>query len=229
MPLDPDAPVSCGTGMSFDPPDNSEWMPIESCDVDTKGYPFKHAMIDIETMSTHPSNALVLSCAVLPFAPEYRERLTIGVPRHWRFLLLPQLIAGRKVDESTQKFWASQPKEAQARLDAGKLVSIADFHAELKDALEGIEALWAWGVVFDIGNLTTLIRDAGLTEPWHYRAPACARAFTAHTAQTRHRDISEHGFVAEIIPHDPVGDCIRQAHSVWEHWGSPEPLAHHSV
>jgi hypothetical protein len=49
------------------------------------GYPYKHAMIDIETMSTHPSNALVLSCALVPFAPERSDRLLLGRTYHWRF------------------------------------------------------------------------------------------------------------------------------------------------
>jgi hypothetical protein len=190
---------------------------------------FAHAMIDIETMSTHPSNALILSCALLPFSPENREALMIGEPEHWRFLLLPQLIAGRQVDESTQKFWAEQPKEAQARLDAGKLVDIAEFHRNLTAALEGVKHLWARGTVFDIGNLVTLFRQNGLMEPWNYNAPDDVRTITRHKAQTRDKDISEHGFVAEIIPHDPVSDCIKQAHEVWEHYGSPEPIAHHPV
>jgi hypothetical protein len=195
------------------------------------GYPYKHAMIDIETMSTHPSNALVLSCAVVPFAPESRDRLLLGRTYHWRFDTVTQLIAGRQVDKSTQDFWSDQPMEAQLRLLAGKLVTIPEFHAELTTALDGIEALWANGIVFDIGNLCSLFRQNDLVEPWRYNAPADARTVYKHTPITRDKDISEHGFVAEIIPHDPVSDCIKQAHGVWEHWAEAikPSVTHHSV
>jgi hypothetical protein len=195
------------------------------------GYPYKHAMIDIETMSTHPSNALVLSCALVPFAPERSDRLLLGRTYHWRFDLVPQLVAGRKVDESTQNFWSDQPLGAQLRLLEGKLVTLSEFHDELKDALSGIDHLWARGIVFDIGNLVTLFRNNGLVEPWSYSAPDDVRTICRHTPQTRDKDISEHGFVAEIIPHDPVSDCIKQAHEVWAHWQEAikPPVAHHPV
>lgn len=195
---------------------------------------FKHAMIDIETMSSHPSNALILSCALVPFDPEHRERLTLGSTYHWRFETVPQLIAGRQVDRSTQEFWSDQPLEAQLRLLAGKLVTLNEFHEQLKDALDGIEHVWARGIVFDIGNLSALFLNEGLALPWKYNAPDDVRTITRHAPKTRIGGIDSHGFVADIIPHDPVSDCIKQAHDVWEHWGSDaprvhEPIPHHSV
>ena len=185
---------------------------------------YKHVMIDIETMSLHPHNALILSIGMIEFDPEPIEGLVIGA----RSLILPnleqQLMLGREVSAGTQKFWRD-PKNAEAsvhwRMD-NERVNLAAVCQRVKMFCEKAARVWANGILFDLSNLAELnhqLGDCALGELWHYQAPRDMRDRVYDMPQTRLVPI---GDALDIpgVPHEPVYDCISQAWQVWSHWGN---------
>jgi hypothetical protein len=187
---------------------------------------FDHVMIDIETMSLHPNNALILSIGLIEFTPEPIEGLRIGK----RKLIIPsieqQLILGREVSASTQKWWMAQSKEARAHWAeyVGERRSMAGTLKDVRDFCRNASRVWANGTQFDLSNLVGLNMQMGAygqsndrdePELWHYQAPRDMRSFCRETPPTR---IIPPSMKIDGVPHDPVYDCIVQAHKVWGHW-----------
>ena len=186
---------------------------------------FGHWMVDIETMSTHPTNALILSIGMVQFDPTDRQQLHLGERRLLVFDPAEQLLLKREVDPKTQEFWAAQPDAASSHWRWPDVqLRTEQVWGVMHDAIENgdrYDLVWAYGTVFDLGNLSALFRQCGLKEPWHYRAPRDARTFCDLTVATRIMELEKHlPAGTKIIPHDPISDCIVQAHAVWERWPS---------
>jgi hypothetical protein len=190
---------------------------------------FDDVMIDIETMSLHPHNALILSVGMIEFDPsgKYNEGpgisdLKIGA----RSLILPnleqQLLMGREVSKGTQEFWRKQSREASAHWmdnEAGRM-NIAGVCHHIELFCRGKSRVWANGTQFDLSNLAELNRqlgECGVGDLWHYQAPRDMRTFVKETPATR---IVPIGDALDIpgVPHEPVYDCIAQAWQVWSHY-----------
>jgi 3' exoribonuclease, RNase T-like len=174
----------------------------------------KQAMVDIESMSVHPSNALVLSLGVVGFEIK-DEGPVFGKRYDWVFDLPAQLRMGRGVDPDTQAFWAKQPFEAAAHwMNSAGAVPIARALNEIAECLIQYETVWANGIVFDIGNLETLFRSTQIAVPWRYNAVRDARTIYRSFTKLRLRPVD-----LDIGPqHHPVTDCISQIWGLWEHW-----------
>ena len=182
-------------------------------------------MIDIETMSLHPNNALILSIGMIEFDPSPIDGLFIGS----RSLILPnieqQLLLGREVSAGTQKFWKDQKREASAHwtdLEKERL-NLASVCNLVRLFCQGATRVWANGTQFDLSNLVELNRQLGgdgQDALWHYQAPRDMRTFVKETPATRLVPI---GDALDIpgVPHEPVYDCISQAWQVWAHWSQP--------
>lgn len=184
---------------------------------------YDHVMIDIESMSLSKHNALILSVGMIEFNPESAvSGLMVGA----RSLLLPsieqQLLLGREVSRSTQKFWRDQPREASEHWSryAGERLSLAATCRLIKLFCQQGSRVWANGTQFDLTNLEVLneqLGDDGQNELWHYQKPRDMRTFVRENPATRLIPTNTH---AEItgVPHEPVYDCVSQAWAVWEHW-----------
>jgi hypothetical protein len=183
---------------------------------------FDHVMIDIETMSLHPNNALILSIGMIEFNPEPIDGLIIGS----RALILPnleqQLLLGREVSAGTQKFWSGQPREASNHwVNREEVMSLAAAMQRVKIFCEGKSRVWANGTQFDLSNIIGLNAQLGAmmaqSSLWHYQAPRDMRTFVKETPATRLVPI---GDALDIpgVPHEPIYDCISQAWQVWSHW-----------
>ena len=184
---------------------------------------YKHVMIDIETMSLHPHNALILSIGMIEFDPEPIEAMCIGKCA----LILPnleqQLMLGREVSAGTQKFWRD-PKNSKASIhwmdnEDGR-VSLAAVCWRVREFCQCATRVWANGILFDLSNLAELDRqlgNSGVGGLWHYQAPRDMRDRVYDMPQTRLVPI---GDALDIpgVPHEPVYDCISQAWQVWSHW-----------
>jgi hypothetical protein len=188
-------------------------------------FPFEHVMIDIETMSLHPHNALILSIGMIEFDPTPINGLVMGK----RSLILPnleqQLLLGREVSTGTQKFWKDPALKAAsdhwANAD-GARTNLALVCQRVSMFCEGRShvRVWANGTQFDLSNLVELNRqlgDAGQEALWHYQAPRDMRTFCRETPATR-LSCSTDETGANGVPHEPVYDCINQAWQVWAHW-----------
>ncbi len=186
---------------------------------------FDHVMIDIETMSLHPHNALILSIGMIEFDPTGNSGadpiadLRIGE----RKLLLPDLEAqlglGREVSAITQKWWMDQSPEARKHWAAtgNTREHLSSVLYRIRSFCAGRDCVWAKGPQFDLSNLVGLNEQVSGEPLWHYQAPNDMRTFVGRTPATRLVPI---GGALDIpgVPHEPVYDCISQAWQVWSHW-----------
>jgi DNA polymerase III epsilon subunit-like protein len=190
--------------------------------------PMQDVMIDIETMATHPNNSLILSIGLLEFDPT-GDKLALGNRTVIRPPIIEQLLMGRAVESGTQKFWAEQPKAAIDDWREGPRDDMAEVFSRIEAYTKDAKRVWAHGVVFDIGNVASLLRQSGYKEPWHYRAPRCARQHAEEHPTRRIDPLDESTLGSRDLPHTAVYDCIVQAHRVWQHWPKAEELMHHPV
>lgn len=169
----------------------------------------RHVMLDIESLSLHPSNAVILSIGMVEFSPWTRS-FSIGATCIITPNVMDQIMLGRVIDQGTVEFWQKQPAAASEHWRNSKLG-----FASLEQTCEGI--------LFDLGNIDGLFRQVRKHgAPWHYRAPRDARTFWEETPQTREINLVEDGGALagfpNLVEHEPISDCIRQAHRVWQHW-----------
>lgn len=186
-----------------------------------------HLMLDIETMSLHPSNALILSIGMVRFDPWVSNfRDCIESPgRRLVPSITSQLLLGREVSKSTQEFWQKQEEKASAHWRNNQPVgdNLGAMCAAIKDEAAECQTVWANGIIFDLGNVIDFYHQVtGAAEPpWHYRAPRDMRTFCEETPPTKGTEVGDAIDLIEefkIIPHEPISDCIVQIHRVWEHW-----------
>lgn len=168
-------------------------------------------MLDIETLSTHNSNAVVLSVGAVKWIMNKREPIFLGSSL-WVLSLRDQFARGRTTMDSTIKWWQSQSDAARKhwQFPDKPPVEIGTFAQEFGQWFDPDAEAWANGIVFDLGNLSTLLGVA----PWKYNAAADARTIYKHTAQIRQRPADVNNGAA----HDPIADCKSQIWGVWEHW-----------
>lgn len=169
-------------------------------------------MLDIETMSLSTHNALVLSVAVASFTLSPEAPL-IGDVRVWYPSLREQLALGRQVDEGTRTWWL-RPEMERARRG---WVNPPQYESTLKNLGEEMNAymgypeeVWANGIVFDIGNLESLI-----PAPWKYNATRDARTVYALPGR---RTLPDN---IEFVAHDAADDVRLQVWRLWAHWVFP--------
>lgn len=182
----------------------------------------KDVMIDIETLSTDPAEALVLSIGVLEFDCSDAAGPRFLKEALWTPSIVEQLLHGRKVDRSTQDWWRAQPAETQAHWANPEIL------CDVKTALLGLgnflrdvapTRLWANGIVFDLGILENLYRSYGLETPWRYNIARDARTFYDIVPSTRQLGA---GDANACIAHHPIGDCKSQVIRLWEHGYDPK-------
>lgn len=177
-------------------------------------------MVDIETMSTHNTNAVILSVAVCKF--NLHDLAQTGMPEPhvgsevlWVLDIKEQLLLGRRIDPATQEFWAKQPREASDHWRNHEGSELSAFKHDFERYLEGVEELWANGILFDLGNIASLWPEP----PWHYRLPRDAR--------TVYRLIEPRADRPELDPdpaaHDPRVDVRRQVYELWRRTAEKPP------
>lgn len=179
----------------------------------------QNLMVDIETMGTHSSEALILSAAFVPFrlltkGPEMLDPLLMALE------IAPQLLI-RRVERGTQEWWMKQSLEAQRHwVFPEKRYTPVDFWVTLYSYIEGKLdpkfEIWANGVSFDIGNLENLFHSIGCEIPWYYNSMRDYRTLTRVLPQARSWDQAYP--VQQTCSHDPVYDCIKQIFRLWEVW-----------
>jgi hypothetical protein len=191
---------------------------------------YDHVMIDIETMSTHPNNALILSIGLVEFDPTPDKAPRIGNRTLLRPEIIPQLLLGRHVDPKTQKWWMDQSHPAIDDWALGERQDFLTVHSVVSSYTRDKKGIWANGDLFDLGNLASLILQLRCDLPWHYRAPRCMRGFMEGREQTRMPSMDDTPLdTVAHVPHAALDDCLRQIQTVWAHWPVRESVMHHSV
>lgn len=126
----------------------------------------QHLMIDIETLAKTP-DSVILSLGAVKFNPYSMDDPTDGL--YFRIDVDEQIELGRVVDDSTLKWWSTQPNDVRddAFSDDDRL-SLDEVRRHLNKMVVGIEAVWAQGTVFDIGILENLYRQKNWPKPWQF-------------------------------------------------------------
>lgn len=188
---------------------------------------FEDVMIDIETMSLHPHNALILSIGMLEFNPEPAEEVRLGSSMLLVLDLAEQLALGREVSGSTQEWWSKQSKDAQEHWRGRDISRVNLPHAiwTVRYFCQHAQRVWANGTQFDLSNILHLnaqlgssgqLNEQGQQALWHYQAPRDMRTYCLETPVTRSEPPAAISSIPRA-PHDPVYDCTRQAWRVWSH------------
>lgn len=171
-------------------------------------------MVDIETLSTDISNAVILSVGAVEFDFR-REGPQIGTKHLWAPSLREQFALGRLVSGGTTSWWAKQSAEARNGWAYADETRLLKFLAEFRAVCARCDEIWANGIVFDLGNLETLFGQLGSTTPWRYNAARDERTMRGHLPMRRQ---SPAELLEGLVPHDPLSDCVQQICRLWERW-----------
>lgn len=120
----------------------------------------RHAMIDLETMGTHPDSAIVSIGGVI-FDPRYNiiTNDTFYVKLDWRF-------QERRIDPDTQKWWKKQSPSARAGIKGTE--SLRGALDDLTFWLPNDVKVWGNGPTFDISMLEDAYRQHEMDIPWYF-------------------------------------------------------------
>lgn len=132
----------------------------------------RHFMVDIETLSTSCSRAVITQIGII----EFNQSSVFNNGLHLGLRIDSQILAGRIVNEDTLRWWGSIGKSPF--LDNNVEVPVALEHldryinANARGSVVTGEPvrIWANGIVFDIGNLSSLYEHYGLSVPWQYNS-----------------------------------------------------------
>lgn len=186
-------------------------------------------MVDIETLDTRHT-AAVLSIGLVAFT-------MAGCPPWPKIVIRPsleqQLAIGRTVSAGTLAFWMDQEDESRHRAlstgdESHRETIFQTFNeARLFTALNCVDTdlrVWSKGPSFDMAILDSLFDQSEIepakngllppTRPFPFRGYRCVRTIV---------DLAELGdwrpdFDRELVPHDPVDDCVWQIAEVQEAW-----------
>lgn len=172
-------------------------------------------MVDIETMSVHNSEALILSVGAVEFETSSELGPTFTSEHVWVLDPVEQLLSGRRVDRGTQQFWSAQPESARAHLRGGTRIGIQKFRSDFAAVVDDVEELWANGVVFDIANLASLWLE---NPPWRYNAVRDLRTVLRIPLLQAlpGRNAALESATSQLVAHDPLSDCVMQVWKLWE-------------
>lgn len=186
-------------------------------------------MLDIETMSTHESKALVLSVGVVVFDLK-PESPVIKHEGLWILNVNEQLVRGREVSLKTQHWWMEQSnaaKELWVTMQQNRVQHVLEQIALRYEGrwghpeapLEGrCEEIWANGTVFDIGNMNHLYLDFEVEVPWRYNQVRDMRTIVRVNPEHQKPTATMECERTDRIPHHPLADCRNQIDKLWQHW-----------
>lgn len=173
----------------------------------------RHLMLDFETLSLK-KNAMLLSCGVVLFSRD-EERLNQAL---WHIDLAEQKFYGRDMDPATLYWWLQQSDEARARAFVAKeeQIPISKFLFELREFVfwNDVTHVWCKGPAADAAWLEDLSDDAQVPCPVSYRYWRDVRTIEDRLPAGLELDLSD------IVPHDPISDCIAQIRSVRASWSN---------
>lgn len=140
-------------------------------------------MLDLETMATTPTAAIVQIGAVL-FNADRVDDWQVPLDHHLRdfectIALQSSLLAGLDLDSGTLAWWRQQSTEAKASI-SGEAVSLNialenftqwfwSLQPHLEKRPQSVIKLWAYGAAFDVAVLENAYNKCGLEAPWYYR------------------------------------------------------------
>lgn len=167
-------------------------------------------MIDLETLSTE-TDCVVLSIGAIFFDIE-KDKL--GAEFYSTLSIQDQLDRGRKISDSTLRWWLSQDlnvfKEALAPNKVSNEDVLFGFDKFLRDNCSAIKKLNVWGngSSFDISILESLFKCYGRVVPWSYNGVMDLRTFKRFVGNNRKIE------VPKDVKHNALADAEYQAQYV---------------
>ncbi len=175
-------------------------------------------MLDIETLSAHPTDAVVLSIGVMSFIMREAAPTMTGHGL-WVLSLNEQIADGRDISAETLDFWAAQPPAAREHWRNVEAIPVISALSRLTAFIQpnpkpDYPPIWANGICFDIGNLESLYRAYSMSIPWRYNDVRDARTIYRVLPKLRERP----PYADTGTAHDPIADCNKQIWGLWERW-----------
>jgi exodeoxyribonuclease VIII len=178
-------------------------------------------MIDLETMGTSPTAAIVALGAVF-FDTETGQ---LGDTFYHAISLESSVAAGGVVDMSTVLWWLKQSDAARAELtDELRRVSLREalhaFHSFINREFSGDVRVWGNGSDFDNVILASAYKSLGLEAPWKFYNNRCYRTLKAFLPLV---DVAREG-----THHNALHNAVHQARVLCEgdqalsHGASPQ-------
>jgi len=162
-----------------------------------------HLMVDIETLSTEKT-AAILSIGACYFDPATNE---IGNTFYRNVDTQSCLDAGLTESQSTRDWWAKQGESAKAVLSTPEPEPLYDVLLAFFSFAVGSKRVWANAPSFDCDILSNAYQATGLTKPWKYWQERDCRTI---------KDLA-HGLMADkvtMIKHYALDDALWQARCV---------------
>jgi hypothetical protein len=163
-------------------------------------------MIDIETLSTHATNAVVTQIGVCTFDIANARILSRSL---WGLDIGDQLIRGREVSTDTLAWW----REQEYSPFLSDVLSPSEVLNELREQyMLGGNVRWVWanGMLFDIGNISTLHSEyLGGVPDWKYNVFMDLRTYWRAVCTSSRWDST----------HNALEDAVAQAEWLiaWNH------------
>jgi len=164
-------------------------------------------MLDLETLGTGPSGAIVAIGAVA-----FNAR-TDDTPRahfYTQIDVQSSIDAGLRVDGSTIKWWMEQSDAARQQTFGGDQqvplhLALETFNLFLK-AQPGDISVWGNGATFDNVILRSAYRALKIIPAWHYRDDKCYRTVANLLPKNRRPE-----YVRRGVHHNAADDALTQA------------------
>lgn len=157
----------------------------------------KDVMVDLETMGTGPSAAIVAIGAC-----EFDVR-GLGRQFYRAVTLQSSVNYGMQMDASTVEFWLKQDKKAQDALFQDPVSlnhALSDFSLWLNSGAR----VWGFGATFDNVILRSAYKLVDKKCPWHYRDDRCFRTLVSLSAEVEWSErLGTH--------HNALDDAMHQA------------------
>jgi exodeoxyribonuclease VIII len=170
----------------------------------------QHVMLDLETMGTGPSAAVVAIGAIAFDLTDTGG--TMGPTFYQTIGLANAMASGGQVDAGTVLWWLRQSDEARAVFQQGQdgdatehawvLVRFAEYMSNLGTDPQRVR-VWGNGASFDNVILACAYRRAGLALPWNNFNDRCYRTIKAMQPDVKLQRTGTH--------HHALDDAIAQA------------------
>lgn len=174
-------------------------------------------MLDIETMGTRPSSA-ILSIGAVEF-----NAAKISNPFSVRISLQSCLDVGLTVDASTINWWIEQSAEARNKLLNTNPIPLAEALLALNAAFLWKDKLvWCNGLNFDLPILEHAYYVTGKHVPWKYYNGRDYRTIKGLFPKELIRSLE----VKPAVAHDALEDAAAQAktlQALWTVWSNGHP------
>jgi hypothetical protein len=161
-------------------------------------------MIDIETCGTGPE-ACILTIAAQCFDPLVRH--DFDSYRHYYARIDPGSQPGRRVEQGTIEWWATQPPEAQEEaFGENDRIPLTQALEELGRLIWQSKRFWSNGPTFDANILEHAYKEAGMALPWKFFMVRDARTIYSLVPSLNKYPASHHA----------LEDCRRQILLLWD-------------